>query len=79
MQMMLEKETKYFETKLAELVKTDMGKFVLIKDEQIYGIYAAPTDALKVGYEKFREQPFFVRQILLTQQPLNFSNNYFLA
>lgn len=55
---MLEKETKYFETKLSELVKTDMGKFVLIKDEQIYGTYAALIDALKVGYEKFRENLF---------------------
>ncbi len=57
--IMLEKETKYFETKLSKLVKTDMGKFVLIKDEQIYGTYAALADALKAGYEKFREHPFF--------------------
>lgn len=66
---MLEKETKYFETKLPELVRTDMGKFVLIKDEQIYGTYAALTDALKIGYEQFKEQPFLVKEILLAQPP----------
>ena len=41
---MLEKETKYFETKLPELVKTDSGKFVLIKDDQLYGTYTAMAE-----------------------------------
>jgi len=73
---MLEKEVKIFEQNLTELVKTDIGKFVLIKDEQIIGTFAAIVDALKSGYEKYKDQPFFVRQILPTQQPLNFANNY---
>lgn len=34
---MLEKETNFFEIKLPELIQTDLGKFVLIKDEQVYG------------------------------------------
>ncbi len=76
---MLEKETKYFETKLPELVKTDSGKFVLIKDDQLYGTYTAMADALKSGYEKFKEQPFFVRQVLPAPQPLNFANNHFFV
>lgn len=76
---MLEKEVITFEQKLPELVKTDMGKYVLIKEEQVIGTFAAIIDALKSGYEKFKDEPFFVRQILPTQQPLNFANNYFLA
>jgi hypothetical protein len=73
---MLEKETKTFEQKLPNLIKTDMGKFVLIKDEQIIGTFDAILDALKSGYDKFKNQPFFVKQILATQQPLNFANNH---
>ena len=73
---MLEKETKTFEQTLPELVKTDLGKTVLIKDEKVVGTYAAILDALKAGYEKFKDQPFFVRQIVPIQQPLNFANNY---
>ena len=42
---MLEKETKIFEAKLSELVKTDSGKFVLIKEETIYGTYVSIADA----------------------------------
>ena len=75
---MLEKETKIFETKLSELIKTDAGKFVLIKDESICGTYVAIADALRAGYEKFKTQPFFVRQIVPVQQPMNFANNYLL-
>ncbi len=75
---MLEKELKIFEQKLPELYKTEMGKFVLIKDDQLIGTFAAVVDALKSGYEKFRDQPFFIKQILPTQQPLNFSNNFLL-
>ncbi len=76
---MLEKETKTFEKNLPELVKTDMGKFVLIKDEKVVGTFSAVQDALKAGYEKFKDQPFFVRQIVPVQQPLNFANNYLFA
>lgn len=73
---MLETETETFEAQLPELIKTDLGKFALIKNDQLVGTYAAIADALKLGYEKFGNQPFFVRQVLSTQQPLTFSNNY---
>lgn len=76
---MLEQEANFFDAKVSELVKTDLGKFVLIKGEQVYGTFEAVVDALKTGYEKFKDQPFFVRQILPTQQPLNFTNNYLFA
>jgi hypothetical protein len=76
---MLEKETQYFESKLSELQKTEMGKFVLIKDAKIIGTYVALADALKAGYEQFGDQPFFIKQVLPAQQPLNFANNYFVV
>ena len=76
---MLEIEAKYFDQKVNDLVKTDLGKFVLIKEENIYGTFETMTDALQSGYEKFKAQPFFVRQILPAQQPMNFANNYLFA
>jgi len=78
LKIMLEKETLVFEQNLPELIKTDLSKFVLIKDEHIIGTFVAIFDALKAGYEKFRDQPFFIRQVLPAQQPLNFANNYLL-
>ena len=73
---MLERETIIFEQKLPELVLTDNGKYDLIKEDNITGTFDTITDALKSGYEKFKDQPFFVMQILPTQQPFNFANNY---
>ncbi len=75
---MLEQETRLFETKLPDFIKTELGKFVLIKGENIFGTYETIGDALKSGYEKFKDQPFFVKQILIGQHPLNFANNFLL-
>lgn len=76
---MLEIEAKLFEQKLPELIKSDVGKFVLIKDDQIIGTFEALGDALKKGYEMFKSKPFYVKQILFAQHPLDFSNNYLLV
>lgn len=76
---MLEKESAYFQNKFSELVATDLGKFVLIKEEKIYGTYVAMQDALKDGYETFLNEPFFIKQVLPTQQPLNFTNNHLMV
>ena len=73
---MLEKESKTFDQKLPELLKADIGKYVLIKGDKVIGVFVAVADALSYGYEKYREQPFFVREILPTQEPMNFANNY---
>jgi len=69
---MLEKETEVFNQKLPELVKTELGRFVVIKEDSVIASFSAIVDALSYGYEKFRDQPFFVRQVSLTQQPLEF-------
>jgi len=76
---MLDNETKTFEQNLPELLKSDAGKYVLVKEDCIIGVFVAMADALSYGYEKYGEQPFFVRQILPMQQPLNFVNNYFFC
>jgi len=72
---MLEKEEKVFKDKFGELVKSDLGKFILIKDDLILGSFESMVDALKEGYSKFKEAPFLVKQVLPAQQPLNFANN----
>jgi hypothetical protein len=74
---MLERESKFFEERLPQLILTDKGRFVLIKGEQVIGTYAAVEDALRSGYAQFRDSPFFVRQVLPTAHPLSFSNHFF--
>jgi hypothetical protein len=44
------------------------GKFVLIKGEEVVGVYDSYEDALKFGYEKFGLDPFLVKRIAPAEQ-----------
>jgi hypothetical protein len=77
--VMLETESEFFQNRFSALVMTDLGKFVLIKGEEVHGSFVSQIDALKAGYEKFKDQPFLVKQVLPAQQPLNFANNSLLV
>jgi hypothetical protein len=58
----LQKEIETYNAKLPELLGS-VGKFVLIKDGNIEGIYDTYADALKIGYERFKLESFMVKQI----------------
>lgn len=60
--MALEQELATYKTKLAEL-KASEGKFVLIRGQEIVGIFDTYADAIKEGYGKFGLEPFLVKQI----------------
>ena len=56
------KELATYTSRLPEL-QANSGKFVLIKDDQIEGIFDTYADALNVGYQKFKLDKFLVKQI----------------
>ena len=60
--MALEKELAAYQAKLPEL-KSEEGKFVLIRGDEVAGIFTSSEDAIKIGYEKFGLNPFLVKQI----------------
>jgi hypothetical protein len=66
----LEKELKTYEEQKQKLL-ADEGKFVVIHGDKILGIYATYEDALKVGYEKCKLEPFLVKKIQAVE-PVNF-------
>jgi hypothetical protein len=66
----LETELKTYEAHKHELL-ADEGKFVVIHGNQILGSYATYEDALKVGYEKCKLEPFLVKKIQAVE-PVNF-------
>lgn len=45
------------------------GKFALIHDGDLAGVYETYQDALAAGYEKFGLKPFLVKQIAATESP----------
>lgn len=73
---MFEVEENVFRENLGNLLQNEIGKYILIKEDKIIGIYQTSLDALKIGYETFKEQSFLIKQILPFQQPLNFANNF---
>jgi hypothetical protein len=46
-----------------ELICASEGKFVLIRGEEIAGVWDTYADALEAGYEKYGLSPFLVKQV----------------
>jgi hypothetical protein len=63
----LDREINTYNSKLPELLGS-LGKFVVVKDDRIVGIYDTYADALKIGYEHFKLEPFMVKQIAPTEK-----------
>lgn len=76
---MFEKEMKTYQERLPDLLKTDAGKYAVIKGDEVIGTYVSIEDALSVGYDRFKKELFMVKQILLFQKPLDFTNNFNVA
>jgi hypothetical protein len=69
-------EEKTFDDKRAELLGKARGKFVLVHDTEIAGIYESKADAVEQGYQRFGNVPFLVKQILDIDVMHNFVSNH---
>jgi hypothetical protein len=65
---MLDKERKYFEKHRAEWLKQHPSKFVLVKDEELIGIFDTQQEALVEGARRFGSDSFLVRQVEESEQ-----------
>jgi hypothetical protein len=74
----LEREIATYTGKLPEL-QMHSGKFVLIKGDDVVGIFDSYRDALKAGYEQFRLEPLLVKQIAVVEKALQFSREHALC
>lgn len=64
--MALEKELATYNANIAKL-KEHTGKFVLIHGETIVDYFSTYDDAIKAGYQKFKLEPFLVKEINAVQ------------
>ncbi len=61
---MLEKELEIFEKEKAKLKEENSsGGYVVIKEDEILGVWNDREDALKAGLEKYGDVPFLVKNI----------------
>lgn len=71
----LQAELETYNKLLPELLK-DEGKFALIHDGDLQGIYETYDDALQVGYDQFGvDSVFLVKKILASEQVQYFSRD----
>lgn len=72
----LKKELETYEARKQELLGLGEGKYVLIQDSSVIGVWDTYEDALKMGYEKFGvATPFLVKQISGMEQMQCFSRD----
>ena len=65
--MALETELATYKAKLPELAAQE-GKYVLIHGAEIVDFFSTYEDAIKVGYDKFKLEPFMVKQVQSVEQ-----------
>ena len=58
----LENEFKYYLAHQAELVKEHRGKFVVIKDDQLIGVYSDELEAIRETKKKHQPGTFLVQR-----------------
>lgn len=75
MGVLLETELKTYERHRDHLLGTAEGKFVLISNEQVIGVYDSKMDAITQGYQKVGNVPFLVKQVVKVETPQNFISN----
>ena len=65
---MLEKERQYFSDHSAELRERYLGKFVVIKDDQLIGAFNTIEEGLSEAARRFGLEPFLVREVIATEE-----------
>jgi hypothetical protein len=66
--LMTELET--YKAHKSELLAKSKGKFVLIKDDQIIGVFDSHKEAVRYGYEHLGIVPVLVKEIKEIDTPL---------
>lgn len=66
--MALEQEISFFETHRSEYLKTNEGKFALIKGGLCFGFYDDAETAFRIGVEQYGAQAFLIKQVLPTDR-----------
>ena len=74
--MALEQELETYRCELTGLLEQE-GKFVLIHQSEVAGVFKSFEDAMTVGYDKFGLAPFLVRKIQAVERPLFFHRDIF--
>jgi hypothetical protein len=68
----LKQELETYEANRERLLADSLGKYVLIRGDQIVATYDTERDAINEGYRMFGNVPFFVQRVAAVDEPANF-------
>lgn len=68
----LEKELKFFEKNKKEYLKQYKNMFVVIKGEELGGVYVSEQDAYKSGVQKYGTASFLIKQVIGQEAEVSF-------
>jgi hypothetical protein len=68
----LSREQEVYEAHREQLLGEALGKFVLIRGDEIIATYDTERDAINEGYRRFGNVPFLVRRVAAVDEPANF-------
>jgi len=71
----LNTEIETYNSKLPELLKS-IGKYVVIKDETVGGVFDTYNDALKYAYKEYGLNQFFIKKISPAEQVSYFTRDF---
>lgn len=75
-EMQFEKELETYEKNRDRLVAESEGKYVVIRGDEIAGVWSTYPDALAEGYKRYKLEPFLVRRIEGVETILSFSRDF---
>lgn len=73
---LLDTELETFDAHRQELLGRALGKFVLIRGDEVFDVYDSKPDAIASGFKRFGNVPFLVKQVLAVEAPQNFISNH---
>lgn len=65
----IERNFAAFLDMLPELLRSSVGQYVLLHNQNVEGTYPSAGDADRAGYEKFRDAPYSIQ--LVTDEPID--------
>jgi hypothetical protein len=71
----LEIELQTYRQQLPNLLDK-IGKYAVIKGQEVLGVYDSYEDALKFGYERFGLDPFLVKRIAPAERVAFFTRDF---
>jgi hypothetical protein len=66
----LDREWETLQANLPALLEKEEGRYVLIHQEQIIGVWDAQEEAFEEGYRRFLFEPFMVHRIVADEKPI---------